>query len=106
MVVVQSPWRPWTPMDSHAKKDRAHKRGGPGAATKRTKLKEHADGYHSGAREIRVEGTVTGRRRRSSVEGVDTAQEDRGGARGPPVQYSMKKVLSGERAGAASLVML
>ncbi|SPC60956.1 uncharacterized protein UHOD_11201 [Ustilago sp. UG-2017b] len=46
------------------------------------------------------------RRRRSSVEGVDTAQEDRSGARGPPVQYSMKRVLSGERAGAASLVTL
>ena len=46
-------------------------------------------------------------RRRSSVEGVDTAQEDRSGARGPPpVQYSMKKALSGERAGAASLAML
>ncbi|SOV06649.1 uncharacterized protein UDID_17556 [Ustilago sp. UG-2017a] len=24
MAVVQSPWRPWTPMDSHAKEDRAH----------------------------------------------------------------------------------
>ncbi|SOV09289.1 uncharacterized protein UDID_18549 [Ustilago sp. UG-2017a] len=36
-------------------------------------------------------------RRRSSVEGVDTAQEDRSGARGPPVQYSTKRVLSGER---------
>ncbi|SOV03192.1 uncharacterized protein UDID_18346 [Ustilago sp. UG-2017a] len=40
MVVVQSPWRPWTPTDSHAKEDRAHMRGGP--ATKRTKLKEQA----------------------------------------------------------------
>ncbi|SPC63859.1 uncharacterized protein UHOD_11357 [Ustilago sp. UG-2017b] len=40
---------------------------GAGTATKRTKLKEHADGYHSGARETRVKGTVTGRRRRSSV---------------------------------------
>ena len=38
-----------------------------GPATKRTKLKEHADGYHSGAREIRANGTITGRRRRSSV---------------------------------------
>ncbi|SOV05939.1 uncharacterized protein UDID_19073 [Ustilago sp. UG-2017a] len=86
MAVVQSPWRPWTPMDSHAKEERAHMRGGPakkrtklkeqaqprrgqraGTATKRTKLKEHADGYHSGAREIRAKGTITGRRRRSSV---------------------------------------
>ncbi|SOV08290.1 uncharacterized protein UDID_17344 [Ustilago sp. UG-2017a] len=40
MAVVQSPWRPWTPTDSHAKEDRAHMRGGP--ATKRTKLKEQA----------------------------------------------------------------
>ncbi|SOV07298.1 uncharacterized protein UDID_18862 [Ustilago sp. UG-2017a] len=38
MAVVQSPWRPWTPTDSHAKEERAHMRGGP--ATKRTKLKE------------------------------------------------------------------
>ena len=45
---------------------------GAGTATKRTKLKEHADGYHSGARETRVKGTVTDQRRRSSVEGVDT----------------------------------
>ncbi|SOV05420.1 uncharacterized protein UDID_18418 [Ustilago sp. UG-2017a] len=65
MAVVQSPWRPWTPTDSHAKEERAHMRGGP--AKKRTKLKEHADGYHSGAREIRAKGTITGRRRRSSV---------------------------------------
>ncbi|SPC64075.1 uncharacterized protein UHOD_11398 [Ustilago sp. UG-2017b] len=42
MEGAQSPWRPWTPMDSHAKKDRVHKRGEPGAATKRTKLKERA----------------------------------------------------------------
>ncbi|SOV03222.1 uncharacterized protein UDID_18367 [Ustilago sp. UG-2017a] len=40
---------------------------GAGTATKRTKLKEHADGYHSGAREMRAKGTITGRRRRSSV---------------------------------------
>ncbi|SOV06821.1 uncharacterized protein UDID_17931 [Ustilago sp. UG-2017a] len=24
MAVVQSPWRPWTPTDSHAKEERAH----------------------------------------------------------------------------------
>ncbi|SOV04593.1 uncharacterized protein UDID_17144 [Ustilago sp. UG-2017a] len=40
MAVGQSPWRPWTPTDSHAKEERAHMRGGP--ATKRTKLKEQA----------------------------------------------------------------
>ncbi|CCF50039.1 uncharacterized protein UHOR_14187 [Ustilago hordei] len=72
MEGAQSPWRPWTPMDSHAKEDQAHMQGGPGTATKRTKLKEHADGYHSGARETRVKRTITGQRRRSSVEGVDT----------------------------------
>ncbi|SOV02901.1 uncharacterized protein UDID_18070 [Ustilago sp. UG-2017a] len=66
MAVVQSPWRPWTPTDSHAKEERAHMRGGP--AKKRTKLKEHADGYHLGAREIRAKGTITGRRRRSSAQ--------------------------------------
>ena len=70
--------------------------GGPGPYARRSKpyarrskLKEHADGYHSGAHEIRVKGTVasqrrrscvedTGKqvfRRRSSVEGIDTAQE-------------------------------
>ncbi|SOV07254.1 uncharacterized protein UDID_18756 [Ustilago sp. UG-2017a] len=88
---VQSPWRPWT------RRTKARMQGGPSTATRRTKLKEHADGYHSGAREIRVKGTITGRRRsseeetgkqvlrrRSSVEGVDTAQEDRSGARGTP----------------------
>ncbi|SOV06537.1 uncharacterized protein UDID_17508 [Ustilago sp. UG-2017a] len=35
---------------------------GAGTATQRTKLKEHADGYHSGAREIRAKGTITGQR--------------------------------------------
>lgn len=95
--------------------------GGPSTATRRTKLKEHADGYHSGALEIRVKGTVTSRRRRScvedtgkqvlrrrsSVEGVDTTQEAQGCQAGEaPEQYSMKKVLPGERAGAASLAML
>ncbi|KAJ1599606.1 hypothetical protein NDA14_006315 [Ustilago hordei] len=46
-------------------------------------------------------------RRRSSVEGGDTTQEAQGCQAGEaPEQYSMKKVLSGERAGAASLVML
>ena len=53
---------------------------------------------------------ATGRqlmRRRSSVEGVDTAQEAQGCQAGEaPEQYLMKKVLSGERAGAASLAML
>ncbi|SOV04256.1 uncharacterized protein UDID_17043 [Ustilago sp. UG-2017a] len=66
MAIVQSPWRPWTPTDSHAKEERAHMRRGP--AKKRTKLKEHADGYHLGAREIRAKGTITGRRRRSSAQ--------------------------------------
>ncbi|KAJ1601451.1 hypothetical protein NDA14_002735 [Ustilago hordei] len=64
---------------------------GAGTATKRTKLKEHADGYHSGARETRAKGTVTGHeeeeqcrrsrhqvmRRRSSVKGVSGPDIDR-----------------------------
>ncbi|SPC61025.1 uncharacterized protein UHOD_11216 [Ustilago sp. UG-2017b] len=41
--------------------------GDPSTATRRTELKEHTDGYHSGAREAGVKGTVTGQRRRSSV---------------------------------------
>ena len=48
-------------------------------------------------------------RKRSSVEGVDTAQEAQGcqaGEARTPDQYSMKKALSGEGAGAASLAML
>ncbi|UTT90432.1 hypothetical protein NDA17_003904 [Ustilago hordei] len=46
-------------------------------------------------------------RRRSSVEGVDTTQEAQGCQAGEALeQYSMKRVLSGERAGAASLAML
>ncbi|SOV01756.1 uncharacterized protein UDID_18202 [Ustilago sp. UG-2017a] len=78
MAVVQSPWRPWTPTDSHAKEERAHMRGG--AAKKRTKLKEHADGYHSGAREIRAKGTITGRRRRSSAQETGKGAKQGGGA--------------------------
>ncbi|KAJ1037226.1 hypothetical protein NDA10_003776 [Ustilago hordei] len=117
-------------MDSYGltcKGEPSHMRGGPGTATRRTKLKEQAqprrepssDGYHSGARETRVIGhwqagheeEVQSRhqvmRRRSSVKGVDTAQEAQGRQAGEaPEQYSMKKVLSGERAGAASLAML
>ncbi|UTT93749.1 hypothetical protein NDA17_006877 [Ustilago hordei] len=49
---------------------------GAGTATKRTKLKEHADGYHSGARETRAKGTVTDQRRRSSVEGLTSGHEE------------------------------
>ncbi|SOV04675.1 uncharacterized protein UDID_17166 [Ustilago sp. UG-2017a] len=104
MAVVQSPWRPWTPTDSHAKEERAHMRGGP--AKKRTKLKEHADGYHSGARETRAKGTVTGQG--GGAVSKEPTQLRRTGVvlESPPVQYSMKRVLSGERAGAASLVTL
>ncbi|SOV09439.1 uncharacterized protein UDID_18602 [Ustilago sp. UG-2017a] len=102
MAVVQSPWRPWTPTDSHAREERAHMRGGP--ATKRTKLKEQAQprrGQSSRSMQMvlrrrssveevdtaqEAQGCQASRvaRRRSSVEGVDTAQEDRSGARGPP----------------------
>ncbi|SPC67371.1 uncharacterized protein UHOD_11505 [Ustilago sp. UG-2017b] len=45
--------------------------GDPSTATRRTELKEHTDGYHLGARETRVKGTVTGRRRKSSVRDRD-----------------------------------
>ncbi|KAJ1038209.1 hypothetical protein NDA10_005269 [Ustilago hordei] len=120
-------------MDSYGltcKGEPSHMRGGPGTATRRTKLKEQAqprrgpssDGYHSGARETRVIGHWQAgpeeeeqcrrsqhqvMRRRSSVEGVNTTQEAQGCQAGEaPEQYSMKKVLSGERAGAASLAML
>ena len=50
-------------------------RGGQGTAMKRTKLKEHADGYHSGAREEQGQQVL---RRRSSVEGVNITQEAQG----------------------------
>ncbi|KAJ1588342.1 hypothetical protein NDA12_006445 [Ustilago hordei] len=120
-------------MDSYGltcKGEPSHMRGGPGTAMRRTKLKEQAqprrgpssDGYHSGAQETRVIGHWQAgheeeeqcqrsrhqvMRRRSSVKGVDTTQEAQGRQAGEaPEQYSMKKVLSGERAGAASLAML
>ncbi|SPC63630.1 uncharacterized protein UHOD_11300 [Ustilago sp. UG-2017b] len=54
----------------------------------RTELKEHADDYHSGARETRVKGTVTGRRRRSGVARHDRYQcvgYDEGGGGGDKV---------------------
>ncbi|SOV09074.1 uncharacterized protein UDID_18253 [Ustilago sp. UG-2017a] len=61
---VQSPWRPWgqsaDSMETMETEDQAHMQGGPSTATMRTELKEHADGYHSGARETRVKGAVTG----------------------------------------------
>ncbi|SOV06193.1 uncharacterized protein UDID_19433 [Ustilago sp. UG-2017a] len=101
MAVVQSPWRPWTPTNSHAKEDRAHMRGGPGTATKRTKLKEQAQpqrGPSSRSRHSHKEDQAQGACRwlplrgsrdksqrnrhwskgRSNVEGVDTAQEAQG----------------------------
>ena len=95
----------------------SHMQGGPSTATRRTKLKEHADGYHSGASQRNCHRSKVEEqcrksrhqvmRRRSSVEGVDTTQEAQGCQAGEaPEQYSMKKVLPGERAGAASLAML
>ncbi|SPC63828.1 uncharacterized protein UHOD_11340 [Ustilago sp. UG-2017b] len=54
-------------METMDTEDQAHMQGGPSTATRRTELKEHTDGYHSGARETRGKGTVTGRRRRSGV---------------------------------------
>ncbi|KAJ1042850.1 hypothetical protein NDA10_005029 [Ustilago hordei] len=117
-------------MDSYGltcKGEPSHMRGGPGTATRRTKLKEQAqprrgpssDGYHSGARETRVIGHWQAgpeeeeqcRRSRHQVmrrrSRGDTTQEAQGCQAGEaPEQYLMKKVLSGERAGAASLAML
>ncbi|KAJ1570963.1 hypothetical protein NDA11_006121 [Ustilago hordei] len=72
-----------------------------GAATRRTKLRWLP------LRGSRDRKSTQVMRRRSSVEGVDTTQEAQGCQAGEaPEQYSMKKVLSGERAGAASLAML
>ncbi|SOV02070.1 uncharacterized protein UDID_18946 [Ustilago sp. UG-2017a] len=70
-------------METMDMEDQAHMQGGPSTATRRTKLKEHADGYHSGAREIRVKGAVTGSRRVTGSYGrsigigelVDTSRE-------------------------------
>ncbi|SOV05402.1 uncharacterized protein UDID_18409 [Ustilago sp. UG-2017a] len=132
MAVVQSPWRPWTPTDSHAKEERAHMRGGP--AKKRTKRKEQAPprgGPSSRSMQMEEEQCIGDRqvgprrrssveevdtapeaqgcqtRRRSSVEGVDTAQEDRSGARGPPCTVLDEEgTLWRERAGAVSLATL
>ncbi|KAJ1588727.1 hypothetical protein NDA11_005250 [Ustilago hordei] len=81
-------------------------RGGPGTATRRTKLKEQVQPRGGPSSDVSRESTQV-MRRRSSVEGVDTTQEAQGCQAGEaPEQYSMKKVLSGERAGAASLAML
>ncbi|SOV02923.1 uncharacterized protein UDID_18079 [Ustilago sp. UG-2017a] len=76
MVVVQSPWRPWTPTNSDAKEDRAHMRGGP--ATKRTKLKEQAQprrGQSSrsrhGHKEDQAQGAGTATKRTKLKEHAD-----------------------------------
>ncbi|SPC63474.1 uncharacterized protein UHOD_11406 [Ustilago sp. UG-2017b] len=58
--------------------------GDPSTATRRTELKEHADGYHSGTRETRVKGTVTGQRRKSSVR-------DRDRQTGPEVEEQCRR---------------
>ncbi|SOV08973.1 uncharacterized protein UDID_18215 [Ustilago sp. UG-2017a] len=111
MAVVQSPWRPWTPTDSHAKEERAHMRGGP--AKKRTKRKEQAPprgGPSSRSMQmVRGGGAVSKkstplRRHRGAKQGggavsKESTQLRRTGVvlEGPPVQYSTKRVLSGER---------
>ncbi|SPC66757.1 uncharacterized protein UHOD_11422 [Ustilago sp. UG-2017b] len=51
-----------TSMETMDMEDLACMQGGPSTATRRTELKEHTDGYHSGARETRVKGTITGQR--------------------------------------------
>ena len=89
-------------------------RGGLGTATRRTKLKERHSHEEDQAQMVTTQGlerqeSTQVMRRRSSVEGVDTTQEAQGAKQERPLtpeQYSMKKVLSGERAGAALLAML
>ncbi|SOV06787.1 uncharacterized protein UDID_17911 [Ustilago sp. UG-2017a] len=49
-------------METMNMEDQARMQGGPSTATRRTELKEHTDGYHSGAREIRAKGIITGQR--------------------------------------------
>ncbi|KAJ1572333.1 hypothetical protein NDA11_001198 [Ustilago hordei] len=110
-------------MDSYGltcKGELSHMRGGPGTATRRTKLKEQAQPRRGPSSDVSRESTPGHEeeeqcrgsrhqvmRRRSSVKGVNTTQEAQGRQAGEaPEQYSMKKVLSGERAGAALLVML
>ena len=51
MVVVQSPWRPWTPMDSHEKEDRAiceegqaQPQGGPSSRSRHSHEEDQAQG--------------------------------------------------------------
>ncbi|SOV06846.1 uncharacterized protein UDID_17938 [Ustilago sp. UG-2017a] len=70
MAVVQSPWRPWTPTDSHAKEEQAHMRGGP--TTMRTKLKEQAQprrGQSSRSRHSHEEDKAQGACRRLPFRG-------------------------------------
>ena len=103
MVIVQSPWRPWTPMDSHAKEGQAQPRGGPSSRSRHSHEEDQAQGACRwlplrGSRDKSQRNQHQVLRRRSSVEGVNTAQEAQGCQAGEaPEQYSMKKVLSGER---------
>ena len=63
-----------------------------------------SDGYHSGARET---GVDTGHEEEEQCRRSRHHSRGTGGQAGEATeQYSMKKVLSGERAGAASLAML
>ncbi|KAJ1585833.1 hypothetical protein NDA12_002240 [Ustilago hordei] len=94
-------------------------KGGPSTATRRTKLKEQAQPRRGPSSRSMQMVTTQGLERQepkelSLIKGGGAvskestpAQEAQGCQAGEaPEQYSMKKVLSGERAGAASLAML
>ncbi|SOV09247.1 uncharacterized protein UDID_18534 [Ustilago sp. UG-2017a] len=90
MAVVQSPWRPWTPTDSHAKEERAHMRGrrrqeedqAQGACRwlplRGSRDKSQRNHHRSKEEEQCIGDRQVGPRRRSSVEEVDTAPEAQG----------------------------
>ena len=119
MVVVQPPWRPWTATDSHAKEDRAiceegqaQPQRGPSSRSMQMVTTQGLERQESKEPTPGPEEEEQCRRSRhhSGGTGVPSKQDSsrRTGVvlEGPPVQYSMKKVLSGERAGAASLATL
>ncbi|KAJ1601699.1 hypothetical protein NDA14_005549 [Ustilago hordei] len=94
-------------------------KGGPSTATRRTKLKEQAQPRRGPSSRSMQMVTTQGLERQepkelSLIKGggavskeSTSAQEAQGCQAGEaPEQYSMKRALSGERAGAASLAML
>ena len=91
--------------ESICEEDQAQPRGGPSSKSRRSHEEDQAQMVTTQGLERQESTQVMWRR--SSVKGVDTAHKAQGCQAGEaPEQYSMKKVLSGERAGAASLAML